>query len=117
MKLVTKIENKVFEEAPGYFTVYGDDGRSVGVLVTTAADDVYWLYGSADCQEIQGEVKELCEQYGMPYTAPARAEKLELQVYETDSAKLERIAKSQAMLDSLIASIDSELAALDAKKR
>jgi hypothetical protein len=116
MKLVTKIENSVIEEAPGYFTVYGDDGRSVGVLVATQQDDVYWLYGDAHCSEIQGELKELCTEYGMPYTAPTRLELVPLEAYEPDAKKLERVAKAKAMLDSLIATIDAELAVLDVKK-
>ena len=114
MKLVTKVANKIFEESPGYYTVYGDDDRSIGVLVATKTDDVYWLYGDAECAELQGEVKELCEQYGMPYTVPARLEVVPLEVYETDAAKLARVQKSQQMLDALVAEIDAELGA---KKR
>lgn len=114
MKLVTKVANKIFEESPGYYTVYGDDDRSIGVLVATKTDDVYWLYGDAECAEIQGEVKELCEQYGMPYTVPTRLEVVPLEVYETDAAKLARVQKSQQMLDALVAEIDAEL---DSEKR
>lgn len=109
MKLVTKVVNPVFEEAPGYFTVYGDDNRSVGVLVATNTDGVYWLYGDAECAEIQGELKELCAEHGMPYTAPVRQELVALEAYETDAAKLARVQKSQQMLDALVAEIDAEL--------
>ena len=74
MKLMCKIMDRMHEECPGYWTVYGEDDVSIGAAVATDVDGYYWYYGSDKIVAVDAtidDIKTLCAVFGEPSTQPA----------------------------------------------
>lgn len=99
MKLIRRPSNKVHEELPGYFTVYGKEGKSVGVMTVTNVSGVFWYFGEDlgdGAEDITSDaLNKLSEVYGEPTTAPCRDEAPLLQVYESASKTVSRLKAEQ----------------------
>lgn len=75
MKLVTGIQNRMYEELPGYLTVYGGDGVSIGVALMTDYTDYFWYVGDDTLQAKEvpvDDLKHAAAVFGEPETCPIR---------------------------------------------
>lgn len=105
MRLIREPKPRVFEELPGYFTVYGPEGVSIGVMVSTKSEGCFWYFG-ADDEGIEdaekGALNELSDTYGEPELVPFREEVPELAVYESAKTTLARETKEQLAYETFI---------------
>ena len=88
MRLVTKIQDRVHEEMPGYFTAYGEDDISIGVAVATEHPDYFWYFGDASLVAVDATVDvldKLTSVFGEPSVVPYREEVVAKSAYAKSS--------------------------------
>lgn len=99
MKLVSKIQNRVYEELPGYWTVYGEDDISIGVAVSTDFPEYFWYFGDERIDAVDATtdaLNKLTEIFGEPATLPAKSDVPKYEEFEPASTLLDKQATFEA---------------------